>query len=290
MDVIIPFRDDLSKRRKSQLMQLLPRLARVLPSDSQVYLATQHNDARAFNRGLMLNLGVQEALRQKRGDLIVLHDVDLLPSLAMVGLYASNLDEPLHLAGQWIGRYEENPNYVGGVLALKKEHFVAANGLPNTYWGWGGEDEAFGWRLRKIGHPTRRPNRDPTIYYYDDLENLTLPQKLALLKEQHQKCNNKWELRNKWSKTWQHDGLNSIVPGVGNVTVYSWKALCSLAAQQEISDSHTNDEFHQHGTTLGTTSDDRGNGNTPDSQEHHCTKTPDLASRAPQAYGDAGCS
>jgi hypothetical protein len=266
MDVIIPFRDDLAKRRRAQLMQLLPRLAQVLPVNSQVYLATQHNDARSFNRGLMLNMGVKEALKQGRGDSIVLHDVDLLPSLAMAELYRADFAEPLHLAGQWMGRYDENQNYVGGVLALKKDHFVAANGLPNTYWGWGGEDEAFGWRLRKIGHPTRKPNRDPTIYYYDDLENLSLTEKLKLLKDQRLKCENKWELRNEWSKTWQRDGLNSATDCAGNVTVYSWKALCSLVAQKEISATQSNDECQ---TTLGATHHDRGNASPPNPEEHN---------------------
>jgi GT2 family glycosyltransferase len=37
---------------------------------------------------------------------------------------------------------------VGGVLAITPEHFQAANGFSNRFFGWGGEDDDFYARLR----------------------------------------------------------------------------------------------------------------------------------------------
>ena len=37
----------------------------------------------------------------------------------------------------------------GGVVALKPEQFVAANGFSNRFHGWGGEDDDFYGRFGK---------------------------------------------------------------------------------------------------------------------------------------------
>lgn len=31
--------------------------------------------------------------------------------------------------------------YFGGVSAMSKDQYLKINGLPNNYWGWGGEDD-----------------------------------------------------------------------------------------------------------------------------------------------------
>lgn len=33
---------------------------------------------------------------------------------------------------------------VGGVLAIRMNHFYAVNGFSNEFWGWGGEDDDMG--------------------------------------------------------------------------------------------------------------------------------------------------
>ena len=40
-------------------------------------------------------------------------------------------------------------NFFGGVTAFNKEDFIGANGCPNVYWGWGGEDDDMYWRVIK---------------------------------------------------------------------------------------------------------------------------------------------
>ncbi|KAG0433020.1 hypothetical protein HPB47_020295 [Ixodes persulcatus] len=36
---------------------------------------------------------------------------------------------------------------VGGVFAIKREHFLKVNGFSNLYWGWGGEDDDMAYRI-----------------------------------------------------------------------------------------------------------------------------------------------
>lgn len=44
----------------------------------------------------------------------------------------------------WRVPYEE---LVGGVFAIKTEHFFKVNGYSNLYWGWGAEDDDMAYRL-----------------------------------------------------------------------------------------------------------------------------------------------
>ena len=37
-------------------------------------------------------------------------------------------------------------NLAGGAISFKYEHFVEVNGYPNSYVGWGGEDDDFSAR------------------------------------------------------------------------------------------------------------------------------------------------
>lgn len=69
-------------------------------------------------------------------NVLVLHDVDLVPTPAMAPWYTFNVEGgPVHLGAAW-GKYTY-PEYLGGVLAVHASHFMAANGYPNSFWGWG---------------------------------------------------------------------------------------------------------------------------------------------------------
>jgi hypothetical protein len=44
------------------------------------------------------------------------------------------------------------PRYLGGVVSMSYDTLVRCNGFPNTFWGWGGEDDALYARLETVGH------------------------------------------------------------------------------------------------------------------------------------------
>lgn len=43
-----------------------------------------------------------------------------------------------------------NRRYFGGVVAFNQEDFEAINGFPNTFWGWGGEDDEMYSRIVEV--------------------------------------------------------------------------------------------------------------------------------------------
>ncbi|XP_051882134.1 beta-1,4-galactosyltransferase 3-like isoform X3 [Pristis pectinata] len=136
---------------------------------------------RTFNRAKLLNVGVREALKDEDWDCLFLHDVDLIPendhnlyvcnrrypkhvSSAMNKFKYRRLcltllewiadvvappprpksSDPQEVDGQQNGG--ENAllpyrMYFGGVSALTPDQYLRINGFPNTYWGWGGEDD-----------------------------------------------------------------------------------------------------------------------------------------------------
>ena len=45
--------------------------------------------------------------------------------------------------------------YFGGVVAFNQEDFEKINGFPNTFWGWGGEDDEMYSRIVEVTEPDR---------------------------------------------------------------------------------------------------------------------------------------
>uniref|UniRef100_A0A183TQN9 Beta-1,4-N-acetylgalactosaminyltransferase bre-4 n=1 Tax=Schistocephalus solidus TaxID=70667 RepID=A0A183TQN9_SCHSO len=96
-----------------------------------------------FNKGLLMNAGVIEALNFMPFHCVVFHDVDLIP-------ISSNLSYacppyPRHLSTQ-IDKFNFSLPYVGlvgGVLFVPLDQFLRVNGFSNMFWGWGAEDDDF---------------------------------------------------------------------------------------------------------------------------------------------------
>jgi len=146
--IIIPFRDmEKEKKRTKQLNNLVEYFATYLKDDEyKIFLVEQSNDSRKFNRGQLLNIGFEYAVKEGYNNFIF-HDVDLLPSEELKEYYENiPQDKPVHIAAVW-DRYGSNPKYFGGIVAFNKKMFERINGYPNDFWGWGGEDDAMYNRL-----------------------------------------------------------------------------------------------------------------------------------------------
>ncbi|KAJ2939145.1 hypothetical protein O0L34_g8459 [Tuta absoluta] len=137
------------RNRQSQLDVFLPYIHNFLRKQNihyKIYLIEQQ-DEKPWNKGMLYNIGAKYAMSEKFSCLI-LHDVDLLP-LDDANLYACLADGPRHMSASIDKMRYVLPYWwlVGGVLAIKTEHYLAVNGFSNRYEHWGGEDDDFFERL-----------------------------------------------------------------------------------------------------------------------------------------------
>ena len=79
----------------------------------------------------------------------VLHFWDVLPGDDLGNWYTRFPRNPIHIARCW-GRYSNNPKYFGGIVSFSASDMKRINGYPNTFWGWGGEDDEMQKRCEKL--------------------------------------------------------------------------------------------------------------------------------------------
>lgn len=171
--IVVPFREQslMQQDRPKQRRMLMDNFETFLVNDYAEYvivIARQSKDNYAFNRGQIRNAGYQEAKKfaDKLGkslDMVIFHDVDLLPNDTRLKHYyyttpppnkAWNIFAP-HMC--YSEKYRNNdrrpgmPKFFGGVVAMRPEDFERCNGFPIGYWGWGLEDDQLRLRLEAAG-------------------------------------------------------------------------------------------------------------------------------------------
>ncbi|XP_072548694.1 beta-1,4-galactosyltransferase 4 [Salminus brasiliensis] len=194
--VLIPHRN-----REKHLLYLLYHLHPFLQRQQLhygIYVIHQTGEA-TFNRAKLLNVGYLEALKDYSWDCFIFHDVDLVPENDR-NLYTCE-DQPKHLV---VGRNSTGyrlryKGYFGGVTAMTREQFFKVNGFPNTYWGWGGEDDDLRIRVQlqgmKIVRPLPKIARYTMVFHKRDSGNEVNKDRMRLL--------------GRTPQMWKKDGLNS---------------------------------------------------------------------------------
>ena len=138
LGIIVPYRN-----RSIQLTQFKMYMTQYfnrLNINYEIFII-QQDDAKQFNRGMLLNIGFKYALKNKC-DYVVFHDIDMLP----VDVDYSYSDKPIHMATDFIYENEEKERdvfeeYFGGVTMFPVDDFKKINGYSNKYWAWGYEDD-----------------------------------------------------------------------------------------------------------------------------------------------------
>lgn len=110
--IIVPYRDlHVSQNRAKHLNQFIPHMKQFLGNlvntnkidDYHIYIIEQSDDNRKFNRGKLLNIGFDFALKRSekhppRHNIFIFHDVDLLPQDDVADWYAKYPTQPIHIA------------------------------------------------------------------------------------------------------------------------------------------------------------------------------------------------
>ncbi|XP_069007637.1 beta-1,4-galactosyltransferase 1-like [Embiotoca jacksoni] len=175
--VIIPFRNR-HEHLKHWLYYLHPILKRQ-QLDYGIYVINQDGEG-VFNRAKLMNAGYAEALKEYDYDCLVFSDIDLVP-LDDRNFYRC-FDNPRHLAVAMdkFNFHLPYSTYFGGVSSLSKNQYLKINGFPNTYWGWGGEDDDIYRRITFRGMTISRPDlatgKYKMIKHERDLHNEPNPQ------------------------------------------------------------------------------------------------------------------
>jgi hypothetical protein len=139
--VIVPYRN-----RYEHLVEFKSSIVEYLNKQNIQYelIVVEQDDAKLFNRGMLLNIGFKEA-KELKCDYVVFHDVDMLP----IDVDYSYSETPIHLATDNIP-FE---SYFGGITLFPSELFEKINGFSNLYWGWGFEDDDLRYRCIKNNVP-----------------------------------------------------------------------------------------------------------------------------------------
>ena len=139
LGIIVPYRN-----RYEHLQQFKKLIVNYLDSKNYkkyVIIIVEQDDAKLFNRGMLLNIGFKEAKKQGC-DYVVFHDVDMIPE----SVDYSYSEIPLHLSTDFILEDGEKQRiifdeYFGGVTLFSTDKFEEIDGYSNKYWGWGYEDD-----------------------------------------------------------------------------------------------------------------------------------------------------
>ncbi|XP_057646960.1 beta-1,4-galactosyltransferase 1 [Chionomys nivalis] len=205
--IIIPFRNR-QEHLKYWLYYLHPILQRQ-QLDYGIYVINQAGET-MFNRAKLLNIGFQEALKDYDYNCFVFSDVDLIPMDDHNSYRCFAQPRHISVAMDKFGFSLPYVQYFGGVSALSKQQFLAINGFPNNYWGWGGEDDDIFNRIVHRGMSISRPNavvgKCRMIRHSRDKKNEPNPQRFDRIA--HTK------------ETMRFDGLNSLTYQVLEVQRY----------------------------------------------------------------------
>jgi hypothetical protein len=214
LGIIVPYRD-----RSDQLEEFLAETTRFFATDpvnvaiAPRFLIVEQAPGLPFNRGGLINAGFR--FLSPEVDYICLHDVDRIP----VDADYRWPKQPLMIIRHGLPLPQGLIDVLlSSVVLIQKQHFAAANGFSNGYWGWGYEDVDLRERLLRCGlahahrdgtfrslpHPDlgSHPDGTPTE---DAKKN-----QAVFLSRWFDKRNERWIRRADVGVGWLKDGLASL--------------------------------------------------------------------------------
>ncbi|BES87521.1 Galactosyl_T_2 [Nesidiocoris tenuis] len=209
--IIIPYRD--REKQLNLLMKYLPPVLKRHQINYSIFVVEQMGNE-TFNKGVLMNAGFLTALDRPANGVMyhcfIFHDVDLLPEDDR-NMYTCP-PQPRHLSVAVNELHYKLPYrvLVGGVFAVRTEHFLRLNGYSNLYWGWGGEDDDMGYRVEHVLSSISRPPEWVARYTMIKHEK-----RRPLSRRVRTKL-----LRTSWRR-YRLDGLNTVSYGLGPIVQHN---------------------------------------------------------------------
>ena len=118
LGIIVPYR-----KRPGHLRKFRESISEYLKNQDYELIIVEQADDLPFNRGKLLNIGFQQAIR-KQCEYVVFHDIDMLP----IDVDYSYSDVPIHLATNFTNSDREIfKTYFGGVTMFPSSTFKRVN-------------------------------------------------------------------------------------------------------------------------------------------------------------------
>ena len=208
--IITVYREDINKTRYTQKNIFLERIQILKKYGSfDIFLIEQSNDNQKFNIGKLKNIGFDIASKNKY-DFFIFTDIDILPDENLAPYYFKPV-KGISFFGTRGSRYK-GECLPGSCIGIDKESFFKINGYPNSFWGWGGEDDNLFMRCNyhkiKIFIPKKGNIID--IEYDKAGKNISSDKKLEILKDSNLKEDYRYEKLLLSVNIWQTDGLNNL--------------------------------------------------------------------------------
>ncbi|KAI9559313.1 hypothetical protein GHT06_016102 [Daphnia sinensis] len=146
--IVVPYRN-----RKDHLTVFLHYMHPLLQRQqlNYVVIVVEQSSRSAFNRGMLMNIGFNEAQLQEEFQCFIFHDVDLLPEDDGNPYTCPEEGKPRQMSfsiDNWNNYKPTAANHFGGVTAFSAKDFQKVNGYSNSFWGWGGEDDQLYQRVK----------------------------------------------------------------------------------------------------------------------------------------------
>lgn len=199
--VIVPFRDSGNQNRSDQLKEFLRHY------DMLNILVVEQTEGDKFNRGALLNIGYDYIVKNlPEINTFIFQDVDIILDKEIVNKYYGYDNKHLVHMGDIIKgeKYKDSVNFLGRVLRASKQVYHDLNGFPNTFYGWGGEDDALANRIEQLNVEVYRPSEKDVGY--------ELPTKNDILYDKTSEAKEKHKIEELVADTlmWKINGLNSL--------------------------------------------------------------------------------
>lgn len=177
-----------------------------------ILISEQTYPLKNFNRGQLINIGLFY-FKNHIGNptILILHDIDILPNRDLFNQYIHEYNS-MSLIPYTSDVYKKTYGFKlttgSAIYSTKPDLFIKANGFPNNFWGWGGEDNSLHFRYAK--------NRIPLVYNskgnYEsiDPQRITHKTKMDYLKLNNIRNMRVWELLDIDKKNWKENGYNQV--------------------------------------------------------------------------------